>query len=73
MTRAPWSEEEAQFLEQLAGEVPWPEAMRRFRKRGRQMGWPERSDKALTLKAAKLVGRLRSTAGRETTTYGAMA
>ena len=66
-----WSEDEAALLDRLAGEVPWPEVVRRFQRYARRMGWPVRSDRALALRAARCGHPCRSRMGQWLTTYGA--
>jgi hypothetical protein len=70
MTHPPrWTTAEADFLEQLAGEVPFPTLVRRMRIAATQHGWHPRTEKAIAmrLRRVRLPGRARY--GEWTTTY----
>ena len=56
-----WTAAEADFLEQLAGEVPFPTLLRRMKIAATQHGWHPRSEKAITtrLRRVGLPGRSR--------------
>jgi len=42
-----WSPAEADYLDRLAGDVPFPELVERFQRHGKQEGWPSRSGRAI--------------------------
>lgn len=66
-----WLPEEAAYLEQLVGDLPWPEVLRRFRVQRTRRGWPERSDHAVALRARRCGLKMRARLGEHTTPYGA--
>ena len=45
-----WSEAEAEYLERLAGDVPFPELLTRMRTKASRQGWPQRSEKAILMR-----------------------
>lgn len=48
MTRGPyWSQPEAAYLDQLAGDLPFPELVISYQRRARLMQWPNRSASAI--------------------------
>ena len=66
-----WLPDEAAYLEQLVGDLPWPEVLRRFRTQRTRRGWPERTDRAVALRARRCGFRMRARLGECTTPYGA--
>ena len=65
-----WTAAEADFLEQLAGEVPFPTLLRRMKIAATQHGWHPRSEKAITMRLFEMRLIRRSRYGEWTTTYG---
>jgi hypothetical protein len=45
-----WLPEEAEYLDRLAGDVPFPVLVWQMRRRATQHGWPHRSEKAILLR-----------------------
>lgn len=71
MTHPPrWTTAEADFLEQLAGEVPFPTLVRRMRIAATQHGWHPRTEKAITMRLFEMRLIRRSRHGEWTTTFG---
>lgn len=66
-----WAPDEAAYLEELAGEVPWPEVLRRWKRRAKQRGWPVRTNHCLELRARRCGLPQRARVGEFTTPYGA--
>lgn len=72
MTSAPfWTPAETAALEQLAGDVPLLELVRRYRRIANPAGWPHRSRHAIQLKMVKMGLPVRVNAGEWVTTGGA--
>jgi hypothetical protein len=72
MTRPPrWTQPELEWLEQLAGDVPFPTLLRSMKYKATHEGWPPRTDKAIVMRMrrSRQLGRART--GEWTTTYGA--
>lgn len=42
-----WSKPEIEHLNEMAGEIPFPDLVRKFQQRSRQEGWPPRSSSAI--------------------------
>lgn len=65
-----WSEAETEYLERLAGDVPFPELVTRMQRRATAMGWPKRSRKAIAIRVARMGHRSRARHGQWMTTGG---
>jgi hypothetical protein len=62
MKRPPnWTPPEATYLDQLAGDVPFPELVDRYQRHAHRQGWPERSASAILqrLRRTRQSGRAR--------------
>lgn len=66
-----WSPAESDYLEQLAGDVPFPELLRRMRDRGECEGWPVRTVAAIRKRMYVMGLECRARHGTWTTTGGA--
>ena len=51
---APWSEEEADYLRERSGSVPFPLLIRNFVAHGKNKGWPSRTKVAIEVKLKRL-------------------
>jgi hypothetical protein len=71
MSRYPaWLPEESDYLERLAGDVPFPELLTRMRRRATVMGWPRRSEKAILLRIKRAGLQATARTGAVLTTGG---
>lgn len=71
MSRYPaWLPEETEYLERLAGDVPFPELLTRMRRRATVMGWPRRSEKAILLRIKRIGMQASARTGAVLTTGG---
>lgn len=66
-----WSPEEIEFLERLAGDVPFPELVRRMQLRAVQARWPRRSEKAIQERLQRTGQQASARCGAVLTTGGA--
>jgi len=71
MSAPRWSAEEVAYFLELAGEIPWPRAVARMRRKARECGWPVRTEKALLTWARKRGIACRARQTTWTTAYGA--
>ena len=72
MSRYPaWLPEESDYLERLAGDVPFPELLTRMRRRATVMGWPVRSRWAIVKRLRRTGQPLRARQGEVITSGGA--
>jgi hypothetical protein len=71
MTPPRWTRPESEFLESLAESFPIKEIANRYRRKAGQVGWPERSAKAIHLKLVRMGHHTRVRAGEWVTTGGA--
>ena len=58
-----WSAAEAEYLDRLVGDLPWPVVLDRFQRHARRQGWPKRSDKAVALRLRRCGQRARCRSG----------
>jgi hypothetical protein len=65
-----WLPEETEYLERLAGDVPFPELLTRMRRRATVMGWPRRSEKAILLRIKRAGLQATARTGAVLTTGG---
>lgn len=65
-----WTPAEANYLEQLSGEVPWPTLVRRMKIAATQKGWPSRTEKAIMMRLRRTGQPGRARCGEWTTTGG---
>jgi hypothetical protein len=65
-----WLPEESDYLERLAGDVPFPELLTRMRRRATVMGWPSRSEKAILLRIKRAGLQATARTGAVLTTGG---
>jgi len=65
-----WLPEESDYLERLAGDVPFPELLTRMRRRATVMGWPRRSEKAILLRIKRAGLQATARTGAVLTTGG---
>jgi hypothetical protein len=65
-----WTPAEANYLEQLSGEVPWPTLVRRMKIAATQKGWPPRTEKAIMMRLRRTGQPGRARHGEWTTTGG---
>lgn len=65
-----WGSEETAALITLAGDLPWPDLVKRWPRMAAANGWPPRTTKALAVKVAKLGLSGRARQGDWLTTYG---
>jgi hypothetical protein len=68
-----WSREEADLLDTLAGDVPFPDLVARFQRQAKRSGWPSRSDKAILTRLRRTGQRGHVRCGHELTTGGVAA
>ena len=66
-----WSRDEIELLEQLAGDVPFPELLRKLHREAAVHGWPLRTRKAVLMKLSTLGHRAMARQGAVLTTGGA--
>jgi hypothetical protein len=66
----PWAPEEASYLEQLAGDVPFPSLVRRMQSKASAQGWPQRTEKAILMRLRRIQQSGRARHGEWTTTGG---
>lgn len=66
----PWSEPEAEYLERLTGDVPFPELLTRMRNQAVRQGWPHRSERAIRERIRRIGMRARARSGAVVTTGG---
>jgi hypothetical protein len=66
-----WLPAEGEFLDRLAGDVPFPELVARFQKHGKRQGWPLRSEKAIAERLRRTGQRGSARCGAVMTTGGA--
>ena len=72
MTHPPrWTQPELEWLEQLAGDVPFPTLLRSMHYKATAEGWPPRTDKAIVMRMRRSRQFCRARTGEWTTTYGA--
>ena len=72
MTTPPrWTQPELEWLEQLAGDVPFPTLLRSMHYKATAEGWPRRTDKAIVMRMRRSRQFCRARTGEWTTTYGA--
>jgi len=72
MTPPPrWLPAETAYLEQLAGDVPFPTLVRRMKIAATMRGWPARSTKSIIMKLRRMGIPCRARHGEWTTTGGA--
>jgi hypothetical protein len=72
MTHPPrWTQPELEWLEQLAGDVPFPTLLRSMHYKATAEGWPRRTDKAIVMRMRRSRQFCRARTGEWTTTYGA--
>jgi hypothetical protein len=72
MTHPPrWTQPELEWLEQLAGDVPFPTLLRSMHYKATAEGWPRRTDKAIVMRMRRSRQFCRARVGEWTTTYGA--
>lgn len=65
-----WLPEESDYLERLAGDVPFPELLTRMRRRATVMGWPSRSEKSILLRIKRAGLQATARTGAVVTTGG---
>lgn len=65
-----WGRDEAEYLDSLAGDVPFPELLRRMRDQATRKGWPKRSEKAILMRLRRTGQRGRARQGQYMTTGG---
>jgi hypothetical protein len=65
-----WLPEESEYLERLAGDVPFPELLTRMRRRATVLGWPSRSERAIRERIRRIGQRARARSGAVTSTGG---
>jgi hypothetical protein len=65
-----WLPEESEYLERLAGDVPFPELLSRMRRRATAMGWPSRSEKAILMRLQRIGLQASARTGAVVTTGG---
>lgn len=65
-----WLPAEADYLDRLAGDVPFPILVRRFQDHGTQEGWPLRSHRAILQRLYRCKQRGRARHGDQMTTGG---
>ena len=66
-----WSPAEIELLDQLAGDVPFPELLRKLHREAAEHGWPLRTRKAVLVKLSTLGHRAMARQGAVLTTGGA--
>jgi hypothetical protein len=66
----PWSEPEAEYLERLTGDVPFPELLQRMRNQATRQDWPSRSERAIRERIRRIGMRARARSGAVVTTGG---
>ena len=72
MTHPPrWTQPELEWLERLAGDVPFPTLLRSMHYKATTEGWPPRTDKAIVMRMRRSRQFCRARTGEWTTTYGA--
>ena len=72
MTHPPrWTQPELEWLEQLAGDVPFPTLLRSMHYKATAEDWPRRTDKAIVMRMRRSRQFCRARTGEWTTTYGA--
>lgn len=72
MIRRPrWTPAELDYLEQLAGEIPPQFLMGRMKAKARELGWPHRTEQAITEQVLRMGYTKRCRFGEWTTTGGA--
>jgi hypothetical protein len=67
----PYSREESEFLEPLAGDLPLKEIVRLFQKHAAEQGWPPRSHRSIQQRLIRMGHEVRVRAGDWVTTGGA--
>ena len=65
-----WLPEESEYLERLAGDVPFPELLSRMRRQATRQGWPSRSERAVRERIRRIGQRARARSGAVTSTGG---
>jgi hypothetical protein len=66
-----WTQPELEWLEQLAGDVPFPILLRSMKYKATAEGWPPRTPKAIVMRMRRSRHHGRARTGEWTTTYGA--
>jgi len=66
-----WSRDEVAVLEQLAGDVPFPDLMAQLQREAALHGWPPRTEKAVLMKIKTMGQRAKARQGSVLTTGGA--
>lgn len=70
MTPPRWTQPELEWLEQLAGDVPFPTLLRSMKYKATHEGWPPRTPKAIVMRLRRSRQHGRARVGEFTTTYG---
>ena len=65
-----WGAEESEYLERLAGDVPFPELLQRMRNQAGRQGWPKRSEKAILMRLKRVGLQASARTGAVVTTGG---
>ena len=65
-----WLPEESEYLERLAGDLPFPELLSRMRRQATRQGWPSRSERAIRERIRRIGMRARARTGAVLTTGG---
>lgn len=65
-----WTPAEADYLDRLAGDVPFPVLVKRFQRTGLEQGWPPRSGRAILQRLYRNKQRGRARHGAAMTTGG---
>jgi hypothetical protein len=66
-----WQRDEREYLDRLAGDVPFPELVRRMKDQATRKGWPKRSDTAILQRLRRTGQRGRARQGACLTSGGA--
>lgn len=72
MTRAPnWTQQEALYLDSMAGELPFPDLLARYQRHAKRQGWPARSETAIQQRLRRTGQRANARQGACLTSGGA--